>query len=76
MSSCSMRQPTFGSRLAKGVPFFCGIRGGWRKPPGAKIIDTPTAEGQRTAELGWLMRLAECYGLTPAPRAGSPGVRA
>ena len=40
-----------------------------REPHAAQIIDAPAAEPERTAELGWLMRLAEGYGLMPAPVA-------
>jgi hypothetical protein len=35
--------------------------------PAAQIVDAPAAERERTAEPGRLMRLAERYGLMPAP---------
>ena len=37
--------------------------------PAAQIVDAPAAERARTAEQGRLMRLAERYGLVPAPPA-------
>ena len=37
--------------------------------PAAQIVDAPAAERERTAEPGRLMRLAERYGLMPAPPA-------
>jgi hypothetical protein len=43
-----------------------------RELPAARVVDAPAIERDRTAEPGRAMRLAERYGLMPAPVAAGP----